>query len=59
MGGGGFVALKDDPTLAPLFKMLRVGTPLGAVQQKAKLLGIDPSLLERDPESPSPYAPMG
>lgn len=39
-----------DPKLAKFLQMLRVGVPVGAVRQKMKAEGVDPSLLD-DPSS--------
>ena len=36
---------KDAPELEPYFKMLKLGVPMGAVQQKMAREGLDPSLL--------------
>jgi Ca2+-binding EF-hand superfamily protein len=46
--------IKDDPEYAPFFKMLKVGVPMPVVQQKVAASGLDPSLLELDPDSPRP-----
>ena len=46
--------LKDDPTYAPYFKMLKVGMPKPAVAQKMQKDGLDPKVLDMDPEQPVP-----
>ena len=51
----GGITIAEDPRFAKFYKMLRMGLPLGAVQQKMSLeTGLDVSLLERDPASPAP-----
>lgn len=35
-----------DPAMAKFFKMLQVGVPLAAVEQKMRAEGFDPSLLK-------------
>jgi hypothetical protein len=50
------LAIKDDPTFAPFFKMLKMGIPRPAVEQKMGLAGVDPRVLDMDPNSPSPNA---
>lgn len=45
----------EDPRYARFFKMLKMGIPIGAVKQKASLeAGVDPSILDLDPSTPSP-----
>jgi hypothetical protein len=51
------VKLKDDPLYGKYFKMLKVGSPLGACKLKMQADGVDPSILDLDPDSPSPNAP--
>lgn len=34
--------------------MMKMGVPMGAAQQKCELAGLDPRVLERDPDSPAP-----
>merc|ERR1712185_665329 len=53
-GGGGGVALKDDPQYAKYFKMLKMGLPKGAVVVKMSAEGLDPSVLDMDPDKPAP-----
>jgi hypothetical protein len=50
------MTLNEDPVYAPFFKMMRMGVPSGAIKQKMSLAGADPSMLDRDPSSPSPNA---
>lgn len=47
-------ALKDDARFAPFFKMMRMGVPAQAVKNKMELVGLDPSVLDRDPDGPAP-----
>lgn len=53
---GGGVALKDDPQYGRFFKMLKMGVPPQAVANKVAAEGLDPSVMSRDPEGPSPFA---
>jgi len=53
------VTLKDDPKYAKYFKMLSMHLPKPAVSMKMKADGIDPKILEMDPEGPSPNQPHG
>lgn len=46
--------LKDDPRFAKYFKMLAMHCPLPAVKQKMAAEGLDPAILDRDPEGPPP-----
>jgi hypothetical protein len=39
---------------AKYFKMLKVGTPIGAVQNKMQAEGLDPSIIEQDPNTMVP-----
>ena len=48
--------LKDDPKYAKYFKMLKMGLPVGAVQNRMEKDGEDPAVMEMDPEGPSPSA---
>lgn len=50
------VALKDDPKYAKYFKMLRLHIPRPAVENKMRAEGLDPALLNCDPEGPVPSA---
>jgi len=45
------VKLKDDERYAPFFKMLKVNVPRGAVELKMKQKGLDPAMLDKDPET--------
>ena len=44
------VKLKDDEKFAKYFKMLKMHLPRGAVEQKMRVEGLDPSILDLDPE---------
>lgn len=55
---GSSFKLKDDPAYAKYFKMLKMHLPRGAVEQKMAAEGVDTSVLDMDPEGPSPNAPM-
>ena len=46
--------VKDDPKFAKYFKMLAMHLPKIAVEAKMKAEGVDPSILDLDPESVSP-----
>ena len=46
------VKLKDDPKYAKFFKMLSMHLPKGAVAQKMSVEGLDPAILDMDPEKP-------
>ncbi|KAJ8598313.1 hypothetical protein CTAYLR_007538 [Chrysophaeum taylorii] len=46
--------LKDDPKYAKYFKMLKMHLPRGAVECKMKAEGVDPAILDCDPEKPLP-----
>ena len=48
---------KDDPKYAEYFKKLKIGVPADAVKRDMKAAGLDPAILDEDPESPSPLAP--
>jgi hypothetical protein len=51
------LALKDDPAFARYFKMLKMHLPRGAVVLKMQTDGVDPSILDRDPDALSPNQP--
>ena len=51
---GETVALKDHPRYMKYFKMLKMGLPLAAAQNKAQQDGVDPSVLERNPNEQVP-----
>ena len=36
------------------FKMLRLGVPTGQIKQKMVMEGVDASVLDQDPDGPSP-----
>ena len=42
--------LKDDPTYSKFFKMLKMGLSMGAVKNAVTRDGLDPSILDKDPE---------
>jgi hypothetical protein len=44
--------LKDDPEYTKFFKMLKMGIPIGAVQNALKKEGKDPEIINMDPEKP-------
>jgi len=46
--------LKDDPRYGKYFKMLNLGVPRPAIQLKMKAEGVDPTMIEKDPEEPAP-----
>jgi hypothetical protein len=46
------IPLKDMPQFAPYFKMLKMGLPKGAVKHKMTKEGLDPAVLDMDPEKP-------
>lgn len=51
------VKVKDDPAFAKFFKMLKIHLPRGAVEQKMLSEGVDPAVLDMDPDEPSPNQP--
>ena len=51
--------LKDDPLFAKYFKMLKMHLPPPAVKQKMRAEGVDPDILDMDPEGPSPNQTKG
>ena len=53
-GQSGPPPLKDDPKFAKFFKMLKMHLPKGAVAQKMTSMGLDPAILDMDPEQPLP-----
>ena len=50
--------LKEDERFVKYFKMLAVGLPKGAVQNRMTKDGVDPSVLDMDPEKPDYYTHM-
>lgn len=50
------VAIKDDPKYSKYFKMLRMHIPRPAIEAKMRAEGIDPTILDLDPEGPVPSA---
>lgn len=49
--------LKDHPTYAKYFKMLKVGLPPPVVKHKMQSEDVDPAILDMDPNKPLPAAP--
>eukprot|EP00957_Ditylum_brightwellii_P055990 4243232-Ditylum_brightwellii.AAC.1 len=47
------VPLKDDPAYAKYFKMLKVGMPMGAVQNAMQRDGVDPTIMDGDHNLPA------
>ena len=52
-GFGSGPSLRDDPKYEKYFKMLKMGLPMGAVQNAMERDGIDPSIMERDHDLPA------
>ena len=50
----GGVPLKDDPAYGKYFKMLKLGLPMGAVKNAMERDGVDPSVMDGDPNAPVP-----
>jgi hypothetical protein len=48
------LAIKDDPRFSKFFKMLQMQVPKGAVALKMKAEGLDTSVLNMDPNLPTP-----
>ena len=46
-------ALKDDPTYAKYFKMMKMGLPMGAVKNAMTRDGLDPDILDGDHNKPA------
>ena len=42
--------LKEDPKYSKFFKMLKMGLPMGAVQNAMQREGLDPSVMDLDPD---------
>lgn len=51
--GCGGVPLKDDPKYTKYFKMLKMGLPMGAVQNAMERDGLDPSVMDGDHNLPA------
>lgn len=49
-------AVKDDPRYAKYFKMLKMHLPRPAVEAKMRAEGVDPKVLDLDPNKPAPSA---
>jgi len=50
--------VKDDPKFAKYFEMLSMQFPKASVTMKMTVEGVDPSVLELDPNGPSPNQPQ-
>ena len=48
------VAIKDDPRYAKYLKMVAMHIPRFAVENKMRAEGLDPSVLDLDPNGPAP-----
>jgi len=48
------IAIKDDPRFSKYLKMLKMHVPKGAVAAKMTAEGLDPAVLDMDPELPAP-----
>ena len=48
----GGLPLKDDPTYTKYFKMLKLGLPMGAVQNAMERDGLDPTVMDGDHNAP-------
>ena len=48
-------ALKEDPTYERYFRMLKMGLPMGAVQNAMQHAGLDPSIMDLDPDKSLEY----
>jgi len=46
--------LKDDPAYIKYFKMLKLGLPKGAVKNAMARDGLDPNIMDMDPNAPIP-----
>jgi hypothetical protein len=53
-GAGEMVAIKDHPVYAKFIRMLKVGLPLVAVKNKMEQENLDPSIIDKDPETMVP-----
>ena len=49
------IAISKHPDYIAFFKQLKVGAPLPAVQMKVSAAGLDPSMMELDPETLVPF----
>ncbi|KAL3663934.1 hypothetical protein V7S43_010823 [Phytophthora oleae] len=52
--GPAVLKLKDDPAYAKYFTMRRLGIPDQVIEHKLLMDGMDPNILNMDPEGPSP-----
>ncbi|GMH84812.1 hypothetical protein TrST_g237 [Triparma strigata] len=43
------IPASEHPDYKPFFKLLKIGAPLGAVQQKVVAAGLDPAFMEQEP----------
>ena len=48
------VAYKDHPVYSKYFKMIKVGLPADSVKAKMQIEGVDPTILDNDPETMVP-----
>ena len=48
------IAIQDDPRFSKYLKMLKMHVPKGAVAAKMTAEGLDPAVLDMDPELPAP-----
>jgi len=48
--------LKDDPTYKQYFRMMKIRVPIPHIKAKMAAHGLDPSIIDMDPEGPSPSA---
>jgi hypothetical protein len=52
--GAEMVAVQDHPKYSKFFKMLKVGLPKSMVKTKVEQEGLDPSMMDKDPEEKIP-----
>lgn len=55
---GGRPALKDDPLYSKYFKMRKVGMPIDVVKHAMTRDGMDPSVMDMDPNQPAGGVPL-
>jgi hypothetical protein len=55
---GGRPALKDDPQYTKYFKMRKVGMPMDVVKHSMTRDGVDPSVMDGDPNLPAGGVPL-
>ena len=51
--------VKDDPTYKQFFRMLKIRVPVPHIKAKMAAHGLDPSIIDMDPDAPSPSAGGG